>query len=1171
MVRFLRTPNREQIRLGWLPVICNIIGLERRDLRGLGEQLASQSSVFQSWAKQAGLDEGPLGNIQKSRPDKLIRIAITYNVYDEQSETLTDLGHVIRLVDPWSFESKKSPLQWIGSKRWIGLWTVIQASGDVIIEIMRKWPITDRVSAKDAESLILSVLQNLIHRTSSEDQLVIKKQLARVAQERSLADWLVYPYVEPLRDLGYLIRRNDKSNGVYNHGSYYLTYSGTRLREALLKNPADANTLLRKGLSRIFLYAEEFASVKPADGMIIAETLTGLPPELKVSDLEAPLEATVLLAQSHLINKRAACWIDKNLAHAIVRNVETNSAGKVYLKRGQSIAELNIAWTNPAVLHDSALWKDAVPLDISAKTENTSSVQGETQAEVKPSGETRDSLPQHEGPSLKGAADSASVPTPILPAEIPAVHETVRIPPTHETLLDEGIPGSLRLWLQYVAAILAPPITGGIDLHVWGGPITVLSRLKSLLGDLPEDRIKEKRQRAHDFISSPEVKKPAVCLIPLVRIQRACKGAEGGWLFDAINDRWHNVSVLPRSLMATIERGLAIAPFLHEELRARIDEFIKRTGEIVWKDWPLIRDATRFMVHDSIFTGRWRADLLCSQLLSNLSKVSIAQAARELLDQLTEKNREYGYEQSFLVKDSVAALLCLDELADYSKKGEKVAGIEVTPCKVTDDDVGKLKYQMRMSVSAHSWHEGLTVGRSRVHALLVSRHYQLASPQTRGLVELPREAVDEHIWDNETQTELSTTYTQSSRVPGLSFSYLHGAPQGQPVKSWREVLEELCRPPREDGSPGSWARFVRAIRGLALARDPERSPPERLILGWSAVEQLVSSGDESKTSTVVQLAAAASILQFRGEFRRIYLDARAGLLAAVALRPESIELQALVGNWLPSLKPALATMVAAPNTVARSRLAAGNLPTIPACSDSDVIAEIFKNRTSLNTLRIHLEANSPLAAEGIYHIMDIFGDNTQRRKKDSSGGISQPAKPKKSELSSHTQVQPQNSQEIQSAADTSPTVLIPPKSHTSSEILQEASNRDRPKQVVGNPIESTKGVAEDGENLSGVSTYFRSIYEDMTSFFSHIYEIRNRFVHSGEGFDSSREPATGEVFERFYVLIDPIISSLESRLQKPGTDLESFWHLAQDLAHDLASLRTKDQFTSRRLVELLNF
>ncbi len=976
-MRFLDAASRERVRLGWLPILAKSVGTQRRELKSLQGEILGMAHKFKAWAEQADLAAGPQGNVRSTNASRLIRIAITYGIYDEETHALTDLGQVLRII---SESTSETPFQWSAGKRFVGLWIVFQASGDVLVEVLRQWPEDNNVSLAQAATLISTVMCELARRAPQEERDRLLEQARRagtLTSESGLEmarNGLVYPYLEPLRDLAYL-----KHEEMGGQSGYRLTDSGVRLRHALRSEQGDANTLLKSGLSRVFLAAEGIADQHPSGAQVLARVLRSLLPELMVSENEAPLEPTVLLAQAYLVAEEPGAFIDLEHAHALLQQVQDRSAGKIFLKRGQSIGNLNIAWTDPALLSDSAVW--AVAGD-DARQNSTRGLALTADA-TKHEGATRSHANRNE-PKLTAGADinrtqnegehsarqtlvtvgenqgssSASQQQSFAVIETKRAHSDEHpiaqqdAPKTTSCsddvigLLDDRVPGAVRLWLQYVASLLMPPECGAVDLHLWGGPVASLERLLRLCEDLPEPRLKEKRHTQRDSVSDPQGQKPPICLRPLRQHPIVLKER---WILDQLISGWTNEAIDPR---IGIKRGLKMSAWFHDDLCILIKQFLAGSGSTPdWRLWPQVRLATRALIQDALSTGIFCSDRLLYHLCSQLGMQPAHTAALNLLDLLTAKERGFVYSESLrFTKQKVEEI----RLSGINKES---LSVEIP---ASEDDHGTLLCRFQVTVQARSWFEARERGRTLIHTLLVSRHFHARRSLKRRAYELPGRPDAVEVSEESAPDQTLVVDGPIPHIPGLLWAHdLIMMPPSNLFPSAAESREH---------------RLDLTVQGLLRSRDPDLSPPERLLSVWSAIEQLVSSGKDGKDSTVEVLAAAASVLHFKSEVQRIYHDAMAGLIAAVTFHPENELLQQLVRQWLPQHSPATQELKNIPGALLQSRLAAKTVPRPSHVPARVAMDELWRHRGQLTDLRMAVEHVAPLAAEGLYHFEQITGD-----------------------------------------------------------------------------------------------------------------------------------------------------------------------------------------------------
>jgi hypothetical protein len=360
-MRFLQQTSPAQLRLGWLRIIATLVGTGRLPVDQLRTALAKNLDRCEGWLQQAGFSEPPRGTVAKSHVDRLARMGISYGIHAEATNALTDLGQVLRVVAPWTQDTTDNPLMWRDKARWIGLNIVVQAAGDALIPLLQNWSPDEQTIGEVSEKLA-GVLNDLARLGRPEERALLRKQAegASPKAKNFKARTTLYPYVEPLRDLGYV----ERSTLIGGGPSYRITEAGARLRSALRSFDGDTEALLRSGISRAFLMGEGHVVLQPAPGHLLAQTLATMPAELTVLRAEeVPLDPVVLIAQARALHDAPGTWIDLRLAHDLLKAVGQRG-GKLEVKRGSSVRELNVAWEGPSVLANSELW------DVTVDTHN---------------------------------------------------------------------------------------------------------------------------------------------------------------------------------------------------------------------------------------------------------------------------------------------------------------------------------------------------------------------------------------------------------------------------------------------------------------------------------------------------------------------------------------------------------------------------------------------------------------------------------------------------------------------------------------------------------------------------------------------------------------------------------------------------------------------------------
>jgi hypothetical protein len=110
-------------------------------------------------------------------------------------------------------------------------------------------------------------------------------------------------------------------------------------------------------------------------------------------------------------------------------------------------------------------------------------------------------------------------------------------------------------------------------------------------------------------------------------------------------------------------------------------------------------------------------------------------------------------------------------------------------------------------------------------------------------------------------------------------------------------------------------------------------------------------------------------------------------------------------------------------------------------------------------------------------------------------------------------------------------------------------------------------------NGKALAVCFRDLYDEIASFFAHVYEIRNRVAHGEGAFHSGQDPSAIQIYHRFLILTEPVLDAAE-RWDAQGMTLEQGFGLALDKVHDLAGIHHeggKDEpLELERFVELLD-
>lgn len=435
-MRFLQVASRYQVQLGWLRVIADAVGDDRKNIEEVAQILLGCREQFNGWWEDAGHAPPARGIAQPATANRAARIGATYGIHDADNQgALTPLGHVLRMEGPW--RGLESPFAWQGSVRWLGLWIVFSVSGDVLLSVLRSWP-EGGLESDRAADFMADVLRHMARSTNGESRKMLRNQANRATGELRFArNFLIYPYLEPLRDLGYL-----ETHG--RAGGYRLTPAGARLA-AVLGDDRNADEWLDDGLHRAFLIAEGESEPQPATADVLPEILENLPTSLLRIPGQIPLSIALLLAQCRLFASRKS--FDVRHGTAMLRSVSQRSDGQVRLD-GETLC-----WTTAALQAD--IWSDTGTLGAAPASAPTHS------APTPPPSATADG-----GSSLQGNARAD------------VVNEAVEKVQKSEPVETLGDVFSLR-WLQGVAVQLQSQTPD--RLLQWGGPRAALKRLHDIL------------------------------------------------------------------------------------------------------------------------------------------------------------------------------------------------------------------------------------------------------------------------------------------------------------------------------------------------------------------------------------------------------------------------------------------------------------------------------------------------------------------------------------------------------------------------------------------------------------------------------------------------------------------------------------------------------------------
>lgn len=584
------------LRLGWLDVMAGFVRSESGALSDVERGLKDTVLDFDAWIEQAGLTSAPRGAPGLSHMRDLVRMLVWYGLYDENAKAFTDAGRVW-LATP---RQPSSPFQWSGARRWVGLWLLVRADGDVVLQLLRNWPDSGLLD-KAADSFVSQTLFALGRKTRDSQERAGLEQQARRVSTPSGRSYIVWPRLEPLRELGYLRRETTSPRAT----GYALTETGSRLRDVL--NTAFANDtadeLLKQGLSRCFLLAESRQHPSPATFDDLIEGLSASPESLHVTSGEVPLSPFVTWLQWSLFKHTEPKWVDDALAASLARDNQQDPRGSFALKRAQRVDELNLAWT---------------PRESATVLENASADRNDS--------------------------SNVSVEPPDPPA---APADPARDPSSLFLHCQSEAPA--LMWLQYVSSRSAPLHFGDSEVLRRGGATTRLRQLDALL-QLPSKYLQRKKQLPVDEL-------PLLALPATSCLQRYATKVGAQLHLKALLEEWSANGAAVDTVRARIRFAKDEVTRSRVVLRHRIKTFLetrlnipvqpKEVIKVFNEDWPVVRELTRALLADLVADGTWASSTIeekIAQVVSDSS--SPVDAALHLLDAMFASPQSHDYRES---------------------------------------------------------------------------------------------------------------------------------------------------------------------------------------------------------------------------------------------------------------------------------------------------------------------------------------------------------------------------------------------------------------------------------------------------------------------------------------------------------------------------------------------
>ncbi len=1027
-MRYLRTPNQFQLRLGWLSVIAATINdgrIPRATLEAALSHLALgvKKEAQDDWLTAAGLVSSPLGKMSPRAAPEIVRMATVYGIYDPDAEALTDLGQVLLSTTMW--KKDVSPFIWKGAARFIGTRVLLGANGDVALEVLRGFPQGGELASGEAPAFLADRLQVLAERATVEDERSYLFSQAERARESTFSDRVnrafVFPHLEPLRELGYIT--------VPHKGIYTLTDAGRNLAESFPEGSAD--DLLRHGLPLALLAAEGMTPSTSADAEALRKTLLDLPVSLSGAHAEAALEPVVLLTQVRLFTEEPGRWIDVERAAELLGAIERSTGGRIGLKAGLSPDEQNITWREPAYLVDPEMWTtknfgeplstrgaqdgrlfydrklpttetpltanvEVLPAKeeisstlglefvVESLTNSSSSVVNRVEVGATP-GPLSQGKSIHPGPLLQGKS---------IPPGPPATTVSAQDPMSSHSLL----------WLSYVERLLAPPILGDIGGLRRGGPLSWLAALRKLL-DMPADKLAAKRSNSdlkdsygatHGLhtIATHSFRRWLARLDGVDRKPELRAFAECSRLWSKDEQKKAHPDELRGAFLWADANGERLTAVLTEILKT----FVTRPeSSIDWKSWDLVREATRGIVDDSLHLGLWHAPELLA-LLGTLKDEGRPDAALKLIEELRSHtvSRDFNFTQGFSVPP--ALLDVLDELDETdrtihldSAKVEMSRSISVASfgdgvlpqnSAPSGDSIADTNRSLSTELPGDEVLSVTVTFKARTEEQAMSRGAEYAAEAVSrlaflGTLRIPLGALGDgvlyaHPEDGRLIDDHERLYRPADRRDvGMFFERPEdvGVRQARPMHDGLvgvvRKLPALAAIDRGVALDGR-ARLARSLHWLALADAPHLRPAERLSHGWVAFEHLFADG-EQQGHMVADISAPVVVLCFvRAAAGRLYRDALTALHVAACHDPDAAQLQDLVTRWLGETSWASYAM-------------RGNGRVIPLAhpleiSDDQGLKQLLKLRNDHSALAIAVEKYVPLIAWQIRSLGMLLDD-----------------------------------------------------------------------------------------------------------------------------------------------------------------------------------------------------
>lgn len=228
----LGTLDKFRLRLGWLRVVARKLGRpegrERRwSIEELSRLLLDSGERQGRWLADVA---PPAGKVSKRGARSIALMASDYGVFDAQTQHLTGMGLVLWALD--QEEGDSNPMFWSAALGLFGLRITMATHGAVVLPLLKAW--SDEMPLQEQVVAAAAAAERLHPDEERASALVQGLETSSTWRER-----LAYPLLEPLRDLGVVVK---------SAGDYKLTERGKRLRAAL-PGSLDVDAFIRSHLA----------------------------------------------------------------------------------------------------------------------------------------------------------------------------------------------------------------------------------------------------------------------------------------------------------------------------------------------------------------------------------------------------------------------------------------------------------------------------------------------------------------------------------------------------------------------------------------------------------------------------------------------------------------------------------------------------------------------------------------------------------------------------------------------------------------------------------------------------------------------------------------------------------------------------------------------------------